>query len=70
MCNRAAAGLWALPGAILQPLGDADLEATAQRALREKISVEVPYFAQLRTFAGALRDPRGWCCRSLKPATI
>jgi len=54
------AGLWALPGALLQPLGDADLEATARRALREKISVEVPYLAQLRTFAGAVRDPRGW----------
>lgn len=64
------AGLWALPGAILQPLGDADLETTARRALREKISVEVPYLAQLRTFAGDLRDPRGWSLSVLHYALL
>jgi 8-oxo-dGTP diphosphatase len=65
-----AAGLWALPGAILQPQGDADLEVTARRALREKISVEVPYLAQLRTFAGAARDPRGWSLSVLHCALL
>jgi len=55
-----AAGAWALPGAVLKPELDIDLEATARRALRDKLSVEVPYLAQLRTFAGADRDPRGW----------
>ncbi|MEJ8827111.1 NUDIX domain-containing protein [Variovorax humicola] len=55
-----AAGAWALPGAVLNPQSDRDLEATARRALRDKISVEVPYLSQLRTFAGADRDPRGW----------
>ena len=55
-----AAGLWALPGAVLKPEIDCDLEATARRALRDKISVEVPYLEQLHTFAGADRDPRGW----------
>jgi 8-oxo-dGTP diphosphatase len=54
------AGAWALPGAVLNPEIDRDLEATARRALRDKISVEVPYLSQLHTFAGADRDPRGW----------
>ena len=55
-----AAGRWALPGAVLKPDVDHDLEATARRALRDKVSVEVPFLEQLRTFAGADRDPRGW----------
>lgn len=55
-----AAGQWALPGAVLKPDIDRDLEATARRALHDKISVEVPYLEQLHTFAGADRDPRGW----------
>lgn len=65
-----AAGLWALPGAILQPQHDQDLEATARRALREKISVEVPYLEQLRTFAGTDRDPRGWSLSVLHYALL
>lgn len=55
-----AKGVWALPGAVLKPERDADLEATAQRALRDKLSVEASYLKQLRVFAGAKRDPRGW----------
>ena len=65
-----AAGMWALPGAILQPHHDRDLEATARRALRDKISVEVPYLEQLRTFAGADRDPRGWSLAVLHYALL
>jgi len=65
-----AAGRWALPGAILQPQHDKDLEATALRALREKISVEVPYLEQLRTFAGSDRDPRGWSLSVLHYALL
>jgi ADP-ribose pyrophosphatase YjhB (NUDIX family) len=65
-----AAGSWALPGAILKPQVDQDLEATARRALREKISVEVPYLEQLRTFAGARRDPRGWSLAVLHYALL
>lgn len=65
-----AAGRWALPGAILQPQHDQDLEATARRALREKISVEVPYLEQLRTFAGSDRDPRGWSLSVLHCALL
>lgn len=55
-----AALAWALPGAILKPDEDADLHATACRALHEKISVTVPHLAQVGAFSGAKRDPRGW----------
>ncbi len=65
-----AAGQWALPGAILKPQVDEHLEATARRALREKISVDVPYLEQLRTFAGAERDPRGWSLAVLHCALL
>ena len=64
------AGLWALPGAVLKPDVDRDLDATARRALRDKISVEVPYLAQLKTFAGAVRDPRGWSLAVLHYALL
>lgn len=65
-----AVGQWALPGAVLKPDVDRDLEATARRALRDKISVEVPYLEQLRTFAGADRDPRGWSLAVLHYALL
>jgi ADP-ribose pyrophosphatase YjhB (NUDIX family) len=65
-----AAGKWALPGAVLKPDIDLDLEATARRALRDKISVEVPYLEQLHTFAGADRDPRGWSLGVLHYALV
>jgi 8-oxo-dGTP diphosphatase len=65
-----AAGAWALPGAILKPQEDEDLESTARRALHEKIGVEVPYLEQLRTFAGARRDPRGWSVAVLHCALL
>jgi len=55
-----AALAWALPGAILKPDEDEDLHATACRALHEKISVAIPHLAQVGTFSGARRDPRGW----------
>ena len=51
---------WALPGAVLRPEEDADLHATACRALRDKVDVDVPYLAQVGAFSGARRDPRGW----------
>lgn len=65
-----AAGRWALPGAVLKPEIDRDLEATARRALRDKISVEVPYLEQLHTFSGADRDPRGWSLSALHYALL
>ena len=51
---------WALPGAILKPEEDADLHATACRALHEKVGVCVPHLAQVGAFSGIERDPRGW----------
>ncbi len=54
------AGRWALPGAVLDPELDRDLEATARRALGTKIRVELPHLEQLRAFSGCDRDPRGW----------
>jgi 8-oxo-dGTP diphosphatase len=51
---------WALPGAVLKPDVDVDLEATALRALKDKISVDVPHLEQVSVFSGTTRDPRGW----------
>ncbi len=58
--HEPAALAWALPGALLKPEEDADLHATACRALHEKISVAAPHLAQVGAFSGARRDPRGW----------
>lgn len=58
-------GRWALPGAVLKPDLDRDLEATARRALRDKVSVEVPHLEQVGMFSGADRDPRGWSIGAL-----
>ncbi len=65
-----AKGVWALPGAVLKPDCDTDLEATARRALRDKLNVEVPYLRQLCVFAGAKRDPRGWSISVLHYALL
>ena len=59
------AQLWALPGAVLKPDLDADLQATACRALEEKIRVTAPYLAQVGAFSGMHRDPRGWSVSAL-----
>lgn len=58
--NEPAQGLWALPGGLLQPDVDRNLESAARRVLQEKIGVEVPYLSEIRSFSGADRDPRGW----------
>jgi 8-oxo-dGTP diphosphatase len=55
-----AQGLWSLPGGILRPEVDDSLEAAARRVLRQKVSVEVPYLSEVRSFSGPDRDPRGW----------
>jgi len=51
---------WALPGGVLKPDLDANLESAARRVLQAKISVDVPHLEEVRTFSGAERDPRGW----------
>ena len=53
-------GLWALPGGVLKPDLDADLEAAARRVLRNKIGVDVSHLEEIRTFSGSERDARGW----------
>jgi ADP-ribose pyrophosphatase YjhB (NUDIX family) len=59
--NEPQRGRWALPGGVLDPGRDADLERTARRVLREKTDVgDVPYLEQVRVFSGRERDPRGW----------
>lgn len=51
---------WALPGGILKPDIDSNLEATAIRVLRSKVSVDIAHLEEVQTFSGADRDPRGW----------
>jgi 8-oxo-dGTP diphosphatase len=53
-------GAWSLPGGYIHPQEDADLDAAAQRILREKTGIESPYVEQLQGFGNARRDPRGW----------
>jgi 8-oxo-dGTP diphosphatase len=55
-----AQGEWALPGAVLKPEQDRDLESTALRALRDKLSVEVAHLEQVTAVSGPSRDPRGY----------
>lgn len=51
---------WALPGGVLKPDLDDSLQAAARRVLRTKVSVDIPHVAEVCTFSGASRDPRGW----------
>lgn len=51
---------WALPGGILKPEIDANLESAARRVMRSKVSVEIPHLEEVHTFSGKDRDPRGW----------
>ena len=51
---------WALPGGILKPDIDDNLESTARRVMRSKVSVEIPHLEEVQTFSGPNRDPRGW----------
>lgn len=54
------AGKWALPGGILKPEVDKDLLGTAQRVMRGKLSVDVPFLEEVCTASGPHRDERGW----------
>jgi len=53
-------GVCTLPGGFIQPDLDVDDLGAARRVLRDKTGLQSPYLEQLRTFAGAGRDPRGW----------
>jgi 8-oxo-dGTP diphosphatase len=54
------AGRWALPGSVLDPERDADIEATARRTFADKLRLELPHVEQVHVASGARRDPRGW----------
>nr|WP_312986518.1 NUDIX domain-containing protein [Comamonas koreensis] len=53
-------GRWALPGGFVDVAQDSDLQACANRKLREKTNVASPYLEQLGSWGGRSRDPRGW----------
>ena len=50
----------ALPGGYIHVDEDADAAGAAMRVLRDKTGIVSPYLAQLATFSGPARDPRGW----------
>jgi ADP-ribose pyrophosphatase YjhB (NUDIX family) len=61
---------WALPGGILKPEIDDNLECTARRVMRSKVSVEIPHLEEVQTFSGPNRDPRGWSVSVLYGALL
>lgn len=61
---------WALPGGILKPEIDDNLESTARRVMRSKVSVEIPHLEEVQTFSGPNRDPRGWSVSVLYGALL
>jgi 8-oxo-dGTP diphosphatase len=58
--NNPTPGAWALPGSILKPGVDRDVDDTALRALASKTRVVLPHLEQVTTRSGPDRDPRGW----------
>ena len=48
---------WALPGGILKPEIDANLESAARRVMRSKVSVEIPHLEEVHTFSGHATEP-------------
>ncbi|MDT4289375.1 NUDIX domain-containing protein [Methylomonas sp. MO1] len=50
----------ALPGGYIHAEDDRDCLDAAVRILQQKTGLLPPYLEQLKTFAGAARDPRGW----------
>ena len=52
------AGKWALPGGVLRIDTDGSLEEGAQRVMRERLGLELPFLRQLCAAGGPTRDPR------------
>jgi len=52
------AGKWALPGGVLRIDTDASLDAAAQRVMRERLGLDLPFLRQLCAVGGPTRDPR------------
>ncbi|CAI1060183.1 NUDIX hydrolase [Serratia fonticola] len=61
---------WGLPGGFIDLQRDTSTQATAERKLREKTGVVPPYLAQLASFSGPERDPRGWSLTTVYFALI
>ena len=67
------AGKWALPGGVLRIDLDASLDAAAQRVMRERLALDLPFLRQLCAAGSPSRDPRApWALsvvyRALVPA--
>ena len=67
------AGKWALPGGVLRIDLDESLDGAAQRVMRERLGLELPFLRQICAAGGATRDPRApWALsivyRALVPA--
>jgi 8-oxo-dGTP diphosphatase len=60
LANNPTPGGWALPGSVLKPDLDRNVDDTALRALASKTRVVLPHLEQVTTSSGADRDPRGW----------
>lgn len=52
-------GFWCLPGGLIKPEIDNDIESAVCRVLKEKTDIDVNYFEQLESLGG-FRDPRMW----------
>ena len=68
--NEPFVGRWALPGGVLDPAVDQDLEQTARRILESKIKVQPGQLQQVTTVSGAKRDPRDWSISVLFSALL
>ncbi len=53
-------GCWSLPGGIIDPDKDHDLQSAAMRKLKEKTNVVASYLEQVETIGNESRDPGGW----------
>jgi len=67
------AGKWALPGGVLRIDLDVSLDMAAQRVMRERLGLDLPFLRQLCATGGPTRDPRApWALsvvyRALVPA--
>lgn len=52
------AGKWGLPGGVLRIDLDESLDDAAQRVVRERLGLNMPFLRQLTTVGGPKRDPR------------
>lgn len=68
--NKPTPGGWALPGGVLKPEVDSNLDHTALRILATKTRVALPHLEQVATHSGPDRDPRGWSVTTLYYALL